>query len=123
VTRNGERRVSDDVDLDGVEMFVSSTAADGVVGAGTRLRLLQRGSRLLGRYDGGAIRRGCLVGRVSGGSVVFRYAQVEASGQVHAGRSVCEISRTPAGTLRLVERFVWTTREGRGTNTFDECAR
>lgn len=49
--------LSDDINLDGVEMYVSSTAAGGVV------------------------------------------------------------------TLRLVERFAWTTREGRGTNTFDECPR
>jgi hypothetical protein len=115
--------VSDEINLDGVEMYVSSTAAGGVVGAGTRLRFQQRGARLLGRYAGGAIRRGCLVGRVSGASVVFRYAQVEASGQVHAGRSVCDVLRTDSGTLRLVERFAWTTREGRGTNTFDECPR
>ncbi len=110
-----------DINLDGVEMYVSSTAADGVVGAGTRLRFQQRGSRLLGRYDGGAIGRGCLVGRLAGASLAFRYAQVEASGQVHAGRSVCEVFRTASGALRLVEHFAWTTREGRGTNTFDEC--
>jgi hypothetical protein len=115
--------VSDDINLDGLEMYVSSTAADGVVGAGTRLRLQQRGSRLLGRYDGGVVKRGLLVGRMAGASLVFRYAQVEASGQLHAGRSVCEILRAPSGSLRLVEHFAWTTREGRGTNTFDECAR
>jgi hypothetical protein len=112
--------VSQSISLDGVEMYVTSTATQGVVGAGTRLRFQQRGSRVLGRYAGGAIRRGCLVGRVSGGSLVFRYAQVEASGQVHAGRSVCEIFRTAPGGLRVVERFVWTTRDGRGTNVFDE---
>jgi hypothetical protein len=28
--------------------------------------------------------------------------------------------RTPEGRLRLLERFVWTTRPGRGTNVFDE---
>jgi hypothetical protein len=102
---------------------VSSTVADGVVGAGTRLRFRQRGSRLLGRYEGGAIRRGCLGGPVSGASLRFRYAQVEASGQLHAGRSVCEILRARSGPLRLIERFAWTTREGSGTNTFDECPR
>ena len=112
--------MSESISLDGVEMYVSTTAAQGVVGDETRLRFRQKGSRLLGRYSGGAIRRGCLVGRMSGGSLVFRYAQVEASGQVHAGRSVCEIFRTTSGRLRVVERFVWTTREGRGTNVFDE---
>ena len=115
-----EAHVSESLSLDGVEMYVSSTAAQGVVGAGTRLRFQQKGSRVLGRYAGGAVKRGCLVGRVSAGSLVFRYAQVEASGQVHAGRSACEIFRTTSGRLRVVERFVWTTRDGRGTNVFDE---
>ena len=108
------------ISLDGVEMHVSSTAAQGVVGAGTRLRFQQRGSRVVGRYAGGGVKRGCLVGSVSGGSHVFRYAQVEASGQLHAGRSVCEVLRTLSGRVRVVECFEWTTREGRGTNVFDE---
>ena len=106
--------------LDGVTMFVSSTAENGVVDARTRLALRQRGSRVVGRYHGGSIRRGVLVGAVSGAGLAFRYLQVEASGEIHGGRSTCDIARTPEGRLRIVERFSWTTREGGGTNVFDE---
>jgi hypothetical protein len=61
-----------------------------------------------------------LVGRVAGSRLTFRYAQVEAGGEVHAGRSVCEVTRSPEGRTRIVEHFEWRTRAGAGTNVFDE---
>ena len=108
------------VRLDGVTMFVSSTADNGVVGARTRIAFRQHGPRIIGRYAGGRIRRGVLVGAVSGTNLSFRYLQVEASGEIHGGRSTGEIARTPDGRLRILERFSWTTRDGSGTNVFDE---
>ncbi|HEY7574163.1 MAG TPA: hypothetical protein VIB08_03315 [Thermoanaerobaculia bacterium] len=108
--------------LDGVRMFVSATANDGVVDVETVVQFRQRGARVLGWYRGGRIRRGCLAGAFSGGVLRFRYVQAETSGEVHAGRSECDLVRTPEGRMRLLERFVWTTRPGRGTNVFDEVA-
>jgi hypothetical protein len=108
------------MNLDGVVMCVSSTAEQGVVGAGTRLCFTQKGARVMGRYSGGAISRGCLVGRLSGSELVFRYAQVEASGEVHAGRSVCEVARRADQRIRIVEHFAWSTRVGSGINVFEE---
>jgi len=102
-------------------MYVSSTAAKGVVGAETRIRFMQKGSRVFGRYAGGAVRRGCLVGTLSKGDLAFRYAQIEESGELHAGRSQCKVLLAATGCLRVVERFSWTTRDGRGVNVFDEC--
>jgi hypothetical protein len=108
------------MNLDRVVMYVSSTAEQGVVGAGTRLRFTQKGERVLGRYSGGAISRGCLMGALSGTQLVFRYAQVEASGEIHGGRSVCEVKRRPDYRIRIVEHFTWSTRAGSGTNVFEE---
>ena len=54
------------MNLDHRTFRVSATAASGVISADTRLRFVQRGSRVLGRYDGGTIQRGCLVGTVAG---------------------------------------------------------
>jgi hypothetical protein len=102
-------------------MYVSSTADQGVVGADTRIRFVQKGSRVLGRYAGGAVRRGCLVGTLSEGVLGFRFAQLEASGELHAGRSQCEVLEIATGRLRIVEHFRWTTRDGQGVNVFDEC--
>ncbi len=112
--------MADPISLDGVTMYVSSTASNGVVGAQTRLRFRQYGTRVLGRYEGGSIRRGCLVGRVSDERLAFRYAQVESSGEIHGGRSNCEITALASGRLRIVERFSWSTRDGSGANVFDE---
>jgi len=104
-------------------MRVRSTADCGVVGAGTELVFRQKGARVLGRYGGGRVRRGVLVGRVRGASLSFRYLQVESSGEIHGGRSRCAIERLPGGRFRIRERFVWTTRSGRGTNVFEEVVR
>ena len=108
------------MNLDGKVMYVSATASQGVVGAETRLRFHQKGSRVLARYSGGAVSRGCLVGRLNGAKLVFRYAQVEASGDIHGGTSVCEVVRRTDGRTRIVEHFTWATRSGSGTNVFDE---
>jgi hypothetical protein len=108
--------------LDGTSFQVSSTAADGVVSRNTRLDFVQRGSKVLGRYYGGSIQRGYLVGSLAGRVLRFRYAQTEATGHVHGGRSLCHLEIRPGGRIRLHEHFVWETRPGRGTNVFDQSA-
>lgn len=108
------------LNLDGVTMRVSATAAQGVVDIDTRLHFRQKRERVFGRYSGGSVRRGFLVGRLRDGGLAFRYAQVEASGEVHAGSSACTLIRQPNSALRLFEHFTWRTRAGSGTNVFDE---
>jgi hypothetical protein len=108
------------MNLDGRVLSVSSTASRGVVDSNTLLRLRQQGDRVFGRYGGGSVRRGYLVGRIEGHRLSFRYAQVEGSGQIHGGASVCEVLYQADGRARIVEHFTWRTREGSGTNVFDE---
>ena len=108
------------MNVDGVCMHVSATAEQGVVGSDTRLVFMQKGTRVLARYAGGSVTRGCLVGRLFGSELQFRYAQRETSGEIHAGRSRCEVMRLRDGRVRILEHFEWTTRTGRGTNVFDE---
>ena len=109
------------ITLDDTCFCVAATAQDGVVNASTRLHFTQRGQRVLGRYCGGAIRRGYLVGTLVGDSLRFRYAQTEsADGHVHGGSSACHLEVLPDGRLRLHEHFVWETRSGKGTNIFDQ---
>jgi hypothetical protein len=108
--------------LDAVAMTVSATTSASVVDGATRLVFSQRGARVLGRYQGGSICRGLLVGTLSKGCLEFRYCQVEASGAIHGGRSNCDVTRNANGTLRLIEQFRWRTRAGAGTNVFDEAS-
>ena len=108
------------MNLDGLTMYVSSTADIGVVGADTQLRFVQKGDRVLASYSGGSIKRGCLVGGISDGSLSFRYTQLEASGEIHSGSSTCDVVTLPNGCTRIVEHFTWRTREGSGDNVFDQ---
>jgi len=101
-------------------MYVSSTADHGVVGTDTQLRLVQRGSRVVGKYTGGSIRRGCLVGRITDTTLHWRYLQREQSGKLHAGRALCHLIEHADGRIRIIEHFRWQTRDGSGTNVFDE---
>ncbi len=110
------------IDLDGIVMHVSATASNGVVDRSTRLRFRQRGMRVWATYSGGKVRRGWLVGRRDGEALTFRYAQAEADGTVHGGRSRCDVQRLEDGRIRIVEHFQWSTRAGQGTNVFDELA-
>ena len=109
------------MNLDGLTLYVSTTADIGVVGAGTLLHFTQRDDRVLARYRGGSIQRGYLVGEILGKSLTFRYSQLEASGEIHGGNSVCELLTLPDGRTRIVEHFTWRTREGSGVNVFDEA--
>lgn len=109
------------MNLHGTAFQVSATAANGVVSSDTRLEFEQRGDRVLGRYRGGSIQRGCLVGTLDGQTLRFRYAQKETNGHVHGGRSVCHLEVRRGGRLRLHEHFQWETRIGHGTNIFDQA--
>ena len=108
------------MNLDCIQFRVSSTADSGVVSSETLLVLAQRGIKILGRYCGGSIVRGYLVGTLTGAVLKFRFTQREVAGHIHGGRSVCELECLTDGRLRLHEHFTWTTRLGAGTNTFDQ---
>ena len=109
------------MNLDGMTMFASSTAAVGVVDAATRVHFRERGERVYARYAGGSVVRGWLVGRWRAGNMLtFRYAQRERGGSIHGGHSSCAVEQLPDGRLRLIEHFTWSTRSGSGVNVFDE---
>jgi hypothetical protein len=57
------------INFDGVTMAVRATGITGVVDGDTRIGFVQRGSRVMGRYRGGRIFRGCLAG-----TLTFRFA-------------------------------------------------
>jgi hypothetical protein len=109
-------------DLDGCRFRVARTASAGVVDADTVLEVRQRGERVWARYQGGAVRRGWLVGRWTDAGLAFRYAQAEALGGLHGGRSLATVERCVDGRLRLIERFAWRTRAGAGVNVFETQA-
>jgi hypothetical protein len=108
------------MNLNGLSFQVGATATTGVVSSETRLVLSQRGSRIFGRYQGGSIRRGYLVGSIVGHKLNFRYSQRETTGGIHGGKSTCFLEFLPGGRLRIREHFTWKTRDGAGVNIFDQ---
>lgn len=81
---------------------------------------MQRGNRILGRYQGGNIERGYLVGCLAGHTLHFGYSQQERGGGIHGGSSICFLELLSDGRLRIREHFTWKTREGAGMNIFDQ---
>jgi hypothetical protein len=101
-------------------MHVTSTAAEGVVNADTVFTFTQKGPVVTAHYAGGKVVAGYLVGVMSAEGLRFQYAQLDAEHRLDGGVSTCEISRDPAGKIRLLEHFQWESREGSGTNIFEE---
>lgn len=113
----GSRR---DVDLNGRCFRVSTRGMSGVVDSGTRLHFVQKGRRVVGRYVGGPIARGYFAGAIVRRQLWFGYIQRERNGEIHGGRSECDLLTLSDGRFRIVEHFRWSSRNGSGTNVFDE---
>jgi hypothetical protein len=86
------------------------------------LTLEENGPFVCGRYSGGTVVSGYLIGVRRGAELRFRYVQGDLSGSIDAGASQARIEEDARGRLRIVEHYEWTTRDGRGTNIFDEIA-
>ena len=106
--------------LHGKRMNVVSTASAGVVNHETIFTFTEEGDVVSAHYAGGKVRLGYLVGLRSGDTLAFRYAQIDTEGHLDGGESNCELALTPEGKLRLLEHFQWESREGVGTNIFEE---
>jgi hypothetical protein len=115
-------RSTDALPLDGLLMRAVATATSGEVGADTLFSVRQRGDTVWARYEGGAVPLGYFVGTIAGDHLTFRFAQVDLRGEVHGGRSVCDLRRLPDGRVRLIEHFHWESRDGSGTNEIEETA-
>lgn len=106
--------------LNGKRMRVLSTDINGTVSSKTVLIFEQVGNVVSARYRGGSIVDGYLMGLIEATILRFRYVQVDTGGNLDAGVSTGEIERLADGRLRLIEHFEWSTRNGKGTNIFEE---
>ena len=107
--------------LDGLTMNAVRTAPNGVVGPETIFEFRQEGDLVQASYAGGRVAAGHLIGRLRGDRLEFRYCQTHADGGLDGGRSECELRRSEAGLVQIVERFAWDG--GTGTNVIQEWRR
>ncbi len=108
------------ISLDGIKLRVVSTAEGGEVNSETVFEFTQDGSVVSARYAGGKVQLGYLVGIMAAEGLRFRYAQIDKAGRLDGGHSICEIERTAEGRIKLAEHFKWDSREGSGTNLYEE---
>lgn len=106
--------------LDGISMIPVASSDVGKVSGDTLFTFKQSGSLVTGRYRGGAIIEGYLIGYITGSDLLFRYIQADTSGIIDAGMSNAVIEQMADGRVRMVEHFQWATRPTRGTNIFEQ---
>lgn len=111
---------SDEFSLHGKRMCVTGGSANGVVDRHTVIAFVETGGIVTGSYAGGRVSAGVLAGVRKGSLLSFRYAQVDDTGRIDGGRSVCDLAVLSDGRLRLVEHFTWESRPGSGSNVFEE---
>lgn len=99
----------------------SRTAVDGgQVTPETEFRFRQSGDMIWGRYSGGGIRLGFLVGTSDGTTLQFRYTQLDTVGDTASGSTVDRIEVLADGRVRLHEAWTWDSRDGSGTSVLEE---
>jgi len=106
--------------LHGKRMRVVAAAEASALGRDTRFQFSESDQLFSACYEGGGIRLGYLVGSRRENRAEFRYAQMTTTGVLDGGVSHCELVAAPEGRLRLVEHFQWESRDGSGTNIFEE---
>jgi hypothetical protein len=114
--------VTTPIDLDGRVFRSVAAVAGGQVTPETEFRFRQSGDMIWGRYSGGGIRLGFLVGTSDGATARFRYTQLDTTGETASGSSVDRIEALPDGRLRLHETWAWDSRPGSGTSVLEEEA-
>ena len=106
--------------MDGRVLRSASAVEGGQVTPDTEFRFRQSERMIWGRYSGGGIRLGFLVGTSDGETLRFRYTQLDSDGETASGSSVDRIEALPDGRVRLHETWAWDSREGSGTSVLEE---
>lgn len=101
-------------------MNAVETDANGVINADTIFVFHQSDETVRAEYAGGQVIQGYLVGLMQGTQLTFRYCQLERSGALNGGMSICDLERTPDGKVQIIEHFEWASREGSGRNVLQE---
>ncbi|KMQ51700.1 hypothetical protein CHISP_1457 [Chitinispirillum alkaliphilum] len=86
----------------------------------TTFTFYQKDEMVSGKYFGGQIAEGELIGYVDGSSLVYHYEQVNLSGDISSGISRNIIHRSDNGKIRLTDTWEWKSRQGKGHCILEE---
>lgn len=93
------------IDLDGKVFTALSNTENGEVSADTLFHYRQQGDMVWATYEGGSIRKGFLIGTISGAELHFSYQHLNHAWELMTGRC-CSVASLQDGRLRLDEE--WT---------------
>jgi hypothetical protein len=110
------------VPLNGRVFRAAEMAEAGEASAATVFEYHEEGEIIWGRYEGGPIRLGFLVGMRHGDKLEFRYSQLNDKGETASGRCSTTISVLPDGRVRFDEDWAWESKPGAGTSAVEEQA-
>ena len=108
------------VDMDGRVLRSPDAVEGGQVTPETEFRFRQSGDMVWGRYSGGGVRLGFMVGTSDGDTLRLRYTQLDTAGDTASGSTVDRIESLSDGRVRLHERWAWDSRDGSGTSVLEE---
>lgn len=112
--------MGDKIYLNNIKMNVVHTDGIGVVNKDTYFNFKQTENIVIAEYSGGGIKTGYLIGKLENDKLEFRYVQLQTDGMLDGGKSYCEVKILKDGRIQIIEHFQWETREGNGTNIFEE---
>ena len=108
--------------LDGRVFRVVAMGPEGEATDATVFEYHERDGTVWGRYEGGAVRLGFLVGTRDGDRLDFRYSQLNENGETSNGHCATSISTLGDGRLRLDEDWTWESKPGAGTSAAEEVS-
>jgi hypothetical protein len=109
---DGERVLQ--IDING-KRFVTTGNEHGVSGAETIFEYATDGDRITGRYRGGRIADGHLVGKVAGADrIELLFQCLTTDGELMAGASRGRVSRNARGLVELQFEWAWLTGDRSG---------
>jgi len=112
--------MENNISLNNIIMNVVHTDGIGVVNKDTYFHFEQKENIVTANYSGGGITKGFLIGKLCNNKLEFRYAQLQTDGKLDGGYSNCEVKILDDGRFQIIEHFQWESREGTGTNFFEE---
>ncbi len=90
------------------------------VNTDTSFYFYQREGLLYTEYSGGNIKYGEMFGILQNNNISFYYQHENMDGKIRKGKSESKIAKLPAGRIRLIDEWQWSSHEGTGVCILEE---
>lgn len=109
------------IDLNGRKFIALENSSTGEVSSHTQFEYYQKQTIVWGYYEGGAIKKGFLIGKqVEKNQIEFSYQHINQSHEIRIGTCKSQIEIAENGKVRLYESWQWLDQEGQQGNSILE---